>query len=175
MYINKKISLIVHTHCNPTRLKLVRCYHDFSWRSVVIWLWESKAVLTFVAMYLPSSHPSRHLIILLISWKNIFRFTWIWLIFNIKLTNISNICTRLHVMLINFSQFIFVKISPLSINSAGYYQHPEVVQFTRVPSDAVVCGGCRLEMNCSILKQNTTADLPQPELEWIFNGRRIVS
>ena len=26
-----------------------------------------------------------------------------------------------------------------------------------------------MEMSCSILRQNTAANLPQPELEWIFN------
>ena len=57
--------------------------------------------------------------------------------------------------------------------SAGYYQHPEVVEFTSVPGDAVVCEGCRLEMSCSILRQETAANLSQPELEWIFNGSRV--
>ena len=69
-----------------------------------------------------------------------------------------------------------VSISELTFHmttSAGYYQHPEVVQFTTAPKDAVVCEGCRLEMNCSIPRQNTVANLPQPELEWIFNGTRL--
>ena len=42
-----------------------------------------------------------------------------------------------------------------------------------MPGDAVVCEGCRLEMSCSILRQETAASLPQPELEWIFNGSRL--
>ena len=69
-----------------------------------------------------------------------------------------------------------LSFSPLSLFSplfSGYYQHPEVVQFTEIPSDAVVCEGCRLEMSCSILQQETAANLPLPELEWIFNGRRL--
>ena len=66
-----------------------------------------------------------------------------------------------------------VKIDNDYINSAGYYQHPEVVRFTAVPGDAVVCEGCRLEMSCSILRQESAANLPQPELEWIFNGNGL--
>ena len=69
--------------------------------------------------------------------------------------------------------FRLLPASWLINSSAGYYQHPEVVRFTAVPGDAVVCGGCRLEMSCSILRQETAANLPQPELEWIFNGSRL--
>ena len=58
----------------------------------------------------------------------------------------------------------------------GYYQQPEVVQFTETPHDAVVCEGCRFELSCSILRQSSSAGeqyVPLPELEWIFNGTTI--
>ena len=58
----------------------------------------------------------------------------------------------------------------------GYYQQPEVVQFTTPPRDAVVCQGCEINLSCSILRQSSAAGeghVPMPELEWIFNGTRI--
>ena len=75
-----------------------------------------------------------------------------------------------HFLPLPLSLSLSLFLSPLF---SGYYQHPEVVQFTEVPSNAVVCEGCRLEMSCSIPQQETAANLPQPELEWIFNGRRL--
>ena len=59
----------------------------------------------------------------------------------------------------------------------GYYQQPEVVQFNRAPRDAVVCQGCRLDMQCSIniSRQSSAGEqhVPLPELEWIFNGSKV--
>ena len=80
---------------------------------------------------------------------------------------------RLSYSVCNISLLSPIDFLLLSGYSAGHYQHPEVVEFTAVPGDAVVCGGCRLEMSCSILRQETAANLPQPELEWIFNGSRL--
>ena len=65
----------------------------------------------------------------------------------------------------------------VNVISAGYYQQPEVVQFTTPPRDAVVCEGCRFVMQCSISRQSSSAGkgyVPLPELEWIIdNGTKI--
>ena len=47
---------------------------------------------------------------------------------------------------------------------------PEVVTIVESPVDTLVCEGCRLELTCTILYQNTAANLPQPEIKWMVNG-----
>ena len=50
---------------------------------------------------------------------------------------------------------------------------PEVVKFTGSPESATVCKGCRVELNCAIPKQMTSADLPDPKIQWLINGSEV--
>ena len=47
---------------------------------------------------------------------------------------------------------------------------PEVVTIVESPVDTLVCEGCRLELTCTIVYQNTVANLPQPVIKWMVNG-----
>lgn len=70
----------------------------------------------------------------------------------------------------------WVALNACIICCLGYYQQPEVVEFTSSPRDAVVCQECSFNLSCSIAIQSSSAGeqyVPLPELEWTFNGTGI--
>lgn len=57
---------------------------------------------------------------------------------------------------------------------AGFYTQPEVPQFIVHPrSHLLPSNASSVNLTCSLLLQNTTANVPHPQIQWLLNGTAI--
>lgn len=56
----------------------------------------------------------------------------------------------------------------------GFYAQPDALLFTVSPADVITCEGCgQVMLTCGIPRQQTAANVPEPELQWMFNGSTV--
>ena len=65
-------------------------------------------------------------------------------------------------------------ISLINFFTLGFYAQPEALRFIFSPDDVLTCEGCgQVTLTCGIPRQQTAANVPEPELQWMFNSSTV--